>query len=880
MKKTIKLFLSLIVMTVVFFSFNGRTNAVEVADDVKVTGSTPINNPNGQYSIFTVEPSGGTHAYCLDSSNTAPSVGMAFKKFDLASLLNYNQINKMVAVLRTSGDPSYTFGLGETDSFFVTQAALWYAEYGGYGVEPLTENFHNYLKDSATYGPAYNKLLDAIEEANNGKDFTKENVSINIGASNELTNSMHEVTINGLKYLVSDSEFTVSAPGAYTVSVEGGYVVNANEDQYTGKSLMHLTTNDSFRIIIPISNEGEGSVSASFTVTTDKSYVLGYSLEGYVSTSMTTGVQRLALLYAKEGTLSTNYSVSGNYKNVKPTDIKIGKVNKDGKLISGAKLGIYGENSNTPIATYDSTDSYINVTLNPGKYSLREESAPKGYLSTNDVVAFEIDENGNVKDSNGNVLESKTLTIVNELPTIKIRKVNEAKIAVKDVKIVICDYNNETKEESNCNFEWITDGTTKELTVGVDFGSIKDGSYIIKEVSAPHGYELSAPKTITIKDGKLTGDLQDDTVVFINKAYVEVSKTDATGQQEVPGANMEVFNQKGESIKTWKSGTTPEKISNLIPGEVYTLVETLAPEGYVKLTTKINFTVSDQGKAVTLDCQTAGPNYEDIGSAISCVPMSEEDILKIKNDIIEIEISKVDISNGKEQAGAKLQILNLDDSPVYQDGKILEWVTGMEKDEDGNPLPHRIKMLPAGEYKLVETFTPEGYVAVRNEVLFTVKEEAGIQKFKFENQPIPETPNGGGVVISKKDFTTGQEIEGAHLSILDENGNVVVQNGQELSWISGTTEKQFDMLPEGKYTLVESVPADGYNGDMIIDGMVTSKYDFEVVNGKITRIDVYNEILTEVPVTGMNVSSTYVAGSMAIIVGFGTITIARRKEEM
>lgn len=889
MKKTIKLFLSLIVMTIVFFAYNGSTNATDVAEQVKVTGATMIQNPNGHYSIFTVEPSGGTHAYCLDASSTAPSVGMAFKKFDLASLLNYNQINKMVAVLRTSGDPNYTFGLGETDSFYVTQAALWYAEYGGTGVAPLTQEFHDYLKGNATYGPAYNKLLAVIDEANNGKDFTKENVSISIGASNELTNAMHEVTIDGNKYLLSDSVFKVNAPGAYTVNVEGGYVADANGNN-TGKTSASFGVNDTFRIIVPVASEGEGSVSATFSVTTNQSYVLGYSLEGYVSTSMTTGVQRLALLYSKEGTLSTSYSVNGNYENEITTDIKIAKVNGEGKLISGAKLGIYKEtingNSNGNygvyldeelVGSYNSTSEYITVTLGKGKYSLKEISAPKGYISTDKAVSFEIDEKGNLKDSNGNVVENKTLTVVNELPTIKIRKINEAKKDVKNVKIVICDYNAETKEESNCNFEWITDGTTKELTIGVDFGSIKDGSYIIKEVSAPHGYELSAPKTITVKDGKLTGDLQDDTVVFINKAYIEVSKTDATGQDEIPGANMELFDQNGVSKKTWTSTTESEKISGLIPGEVYTLVETLAPEGYVKLTTSIYFTISDQGKVVTLDCQAAGNNKVD---ASSCKVMSEDDILKIKNDIIEIEISKIDVTEGKEQAGAKLQILNMDNSPVYQDGQILEWVTGAEKDEDGNPIPHRIKMLPAGKYKIVETYTPEGYVAVRDEVEFEVQEVSGIQKFVFENQRKPETPNGGGVVISKKDFTTGKEIEGAHLSILDENGNVVVQNGQELSWISGTEEKQFEMLPEGKYVLVESVPADGYKGDMIIDGMVTSKYNFEVVNGKITRIDVYNEILTEVPVTGMNVSSTYIAGSFVVLAGLGTITYARKKEEM
>ena len=67
---------------------------------------------------------------------------------------------------------------------------------------------------------------------------------------------------------------------------------------------------------------------------------------------------------------------------------------------------------------------------------------------------------------------------------------------------------------------------------------------------------------------------------------------------------------------------------------------------------------------------------------------------------------------------------------------------------------------------------------------------------------------------------------------------------------------------------------------MIIDGMLTTAYPFEVKDNMLVKIDVYNQVLTDVPVTGMNVSATYVAGSMVILAGLGTITVARRKEEM
>ncbi len=862
MKKTLKLFTRLFIMTVVFLGIKVSANAATFPNEITVTGFTWIGDYNAgrQYAMFTTNPSGGGHAYCLDADKDAPRPGGNTSKlsyFDIKKVFSQAQINKMIAVLRTSGDPNYSFGLGQTDSYYVTQFALWYAEYGepvaGAGKGPFTAKTNSFFQNSSTYGAAYKKLIAAINEANKGTDYTKTNNSIAIqAASGTLTQDMEEKTVGNKKILLSKTLFKVSAPGNYNISVSGGYLTDQNGTKNNGTSA-NLKNGDSFKIAIEVPDNQSGNKSASFKVTTDKEYVTSYELAGYQKLNYS-GLQRLVLLYENKQKLSANYSLKGNYE-VKDTDIKIAKINKDKKLIAGATLGIYDQKTNSLIKSYTSKTDYITASLGEGSYYLQEVSAPEGYLLNDEKVKFSIDKDGKVKNGNGNVITNKTLTITDELPTIKIKKVNEKGVPVKNAKIVICNYDMNTKKESNCNFEWITDGNVKELTVGVDFGKIADASYIIKEVEAPHGFEISEPKYITVKDGKLYGDLQKDTVTIVDTSYLDVSKTDATGGQEIEGAKLQLYDNKGKLIEEWISEKKEHRIYGLNINEVYEIVETYAPEGYVPLQNSIKFRLTEEGKVETLNCNNTDSN--------NCSVMTTEEILKIKNDVTKIKISKIDVTNEQELPGARLQILNTDGSPVYQNGKVLEWTSTTE--------PHYIEMLPIGKYKLVETFSPEGYVAVSNEVEFEVKAETGVQTVVFENDVTK-------VLISKKDLTTGEEIPGATLQILNPDHTPVYQNGKKLEWVSTTEPYYIEKLPVGKYILVETIQPEGYQSGMIIDNVVTNEYEFEVKDNILLKIDVYNETI-KTPNTSVNTTSTYVIGSMIIFAGIGTITISRKKNK-
>ncbi len=879
MKKTFRLFISLFIMTIVFLGFKGNVSA----EDVMIRSTEYLQNirslnPSEDTRMYSMATGDGQIVFCLKSTSIAPGenntpnpqryyyVGENGLTANISS-----KVPGIIAIINDSKDNSimrndYGQVLPARENYFVTQFALWYYIEGTSGI--LTNYGIQWIQNSR-YSNAFSVLMsDARNAVSNGQP----KISITSYSGGALSSAMS--IKNGTTIMLSRTSFAAGFSG--TSNDNQDYVAKLNNSDGVSTYLTNnegtvnygtehtFKSGERFKVAVDTSKFDDSvkevnvsfSVSSTIVETRDE-------LRTYTAYDAGTGFQDVSLVKTSSMSLSTGFSVKANIEKVQEYDFKVEKVNSKNEKIAGAVIGVFDANGEKITQVTSSSDKAIDLSLPAGNYYIQEISAPKGYLINSNKISFSIDNNGKVKDSDNNVISSKTLTLVNTLPTIEIEKVNEKQIPVKGAEIVICNYNMDTKEESNCDYKWTTDGTVKKLTIGVDFGSITDGSYIIKELSAPHGFEISEPKYITVKDGKLYGDLKGNKVTIVDVTYLDVSKTDATGQDEIPGANMKLFDKSGKLIEEWVSDTSEHRIKGLNIGEIYEIVENLAPEGYVPLSTSIKFRITDEGKVETLDC--AGSNGNGSGfDAASCKVMSAEEILKIKNEVTKIKISKVDITNQEELPGATLRILNTDGSPVYQNGQILEWVSTTE--------PHYIEMLPVGKYKLVETVVPEGYAAVTSEVEFEVKAETGIQAVVFENDVTK-------VLISKRDFTTGEEIPGATLQILNADGTPVYQNGEILKWVSGNEPHYIEKLPIGKYILVETLPADGYKSDMIIEGMLTSKYEFEVKDNVMLKIDVYNEVI-EAPNTGMNVSSTYILGSMVILIGVGTITVSKKKNEI
>ena len=258
--------------------------------------------------------------------------------------------------------------------------------------------------------------------------------------------------------------------------------------------------------------------------------------------------------------------------------------------------------------------------------------------------------------------------------------------------------------------------------------------------------------------------------------------------------------------------------------------------------------------------------------AVSIAEDGEVIEITAENKPITVEISKRDVY-GNELVGAEMVLENADGETVDK------WTS------DGTN--HIVSKLGAGEYMLKEIAAPDGYV-IATDIKFTVDVYGNVM---VENVDFTAVSDNGNpliamvddttkVRISKRDITTGEELPGATLQIIDENGNVVEE------WVS-TDEAHFiegKLIAGKEYTLRETIAPDGYE--------IANEISFTVnEDGSVTEVVMYDEhtpdletpptVTIDTPNTGVsadNSAELYLVAA-AVIMAFGMVICKRNDKE-
>jgi LPXTG-motif cell wall-anchored protein len=265
-----------------------------------------------------------------------------------------------------------------------------------------------------------------------------------------------------------------------------------------------------------------------------------------------------------------------------------------------------------------------------------------------------------------------------------------------------------------------------------------------------------------------------------------------------------------------------------------------------KLSTEFSVVVSGSGTINKAYLYT--PTHSRFQTTATIYPETKyvNDSVKLNIEkISKVVISKQDATTGEELSGAKLTVKD-------ENGNVVDSWTSTEES-------HIIEGLKPGKYTLTEEMAPEGYKLSTETVTFVVKEDGTVDgKVVMYNSPKKS------VLISKKDFTTGEELPGAKLELRNEKGELIE------AWVSTNEPHVIEGLEPGKYTLTEVLAPEGY--ELSKETITFTVNEDGTVDGDVIM---YNKPETvEVPSTGtFKTITTSLIG--LLIIGLGSALIYR-----
>lgn len=437
------------------------------------------------------------------------------------------------------------------------------------------------------------------------------------------------------------------------------------------------------------------------------------------------------------------------------------------------------------------------------------------------------------------------------------------------------------------NVGWDNAKTYAVITTNENGRAVTDylpyGKYLVRETKTPKDYMTAPDFTVSVtKDSSEYNELEQIKLVSVNNkpfaSYVKLVKVDEdTGKkvtlnsasfkikdaqgnyvvQKVSGTKVDTFttNSDNEIIPVVEKGTVTLPL--MLNAGTYTIEEIKTPKGFLDLERPVEFVIAstydydvdeDADPIVEVKIRNKQPKGEiklnktvmDLDTDTDLVDRSDlskiQFVLKAKEDIY----SSIDGSLMFEKDSV---ITTENSGAIVNTGSEVGngiYALSLDGHLDISNLPMSTK---GASYYLQEVKTLDGcvldtaqYDAVFKQSDFTTKNY--IKSFDVENKTTD-------FEFNKTDVTGDKEVEGAQLTITDEDGNVVDQ------WTSTDKVHSIEGLVVGKtYTLSETVTAKDYVKATDIKFTVKNSSELETVTMKDKQVFVSKTTVGGEEVTG------------------------------
>lgn len=539
--------------------------------------------------------------------------------------------------------------------------------------------------------------------------------------------------------------------------------------------------------------------------------------------------------------------------------------------ISGLVKGLQGSEftfklkSEVDHVGWDNAQTYVIITTDAngiastpylpyGQYLVKETKTPEDYITAPDFTVSVTDDYLEYED----VEQIKRININNRpfSSLVKIVKVDEESgetvtLNSASFKIKDSDGNYVVQKVSGQKIDTFTTNSKNQIvSAGGQNGEVilplelEAGTYTIEEIKVPEGFlQLEEPVTFTMTHQYNYDTDEDETPILTvkvknsqPKGKIILTKTDKVTAQPLENVEYEltakediysavdgsIIYKKGDVVLTGKTDAQGILIIDDLPMGRYELKETLTNEGYI-LSSEVHDIVFKQKDTVTKE-------YVIEVDVTNIAPEGEIHLVKTDKDTGEL------LSGVTFQLTAKEDIYSLDgrNTLIYK----ADQTVSMDPGEDGLYVTDEsgkinITGLPLGHYELREIQTLEGYVP--NTKVYDIDLTYDHSDKAIYTKEISVENEKTTTEISKIDATDGKELEGAHLSLKDKDGNIIEEwvSEKEPHIIRGLSVNQEYILHEDLATIGYATASD-VTFKVNSDGSTTKV----TMKDEITKVDI------------------------------------------